>query len=145
MSEQYGREIDFTWLVFDKDDADENETKVKRFDEAYKMAKEEKLNIALSNEVFEVWLLLHFAIPGFELPIPRTLIYTMLENEIIKFEPGYIYKHGKKEIINFVQMYGNEELAITNAKILSKFHVDKLPIEKNPSTEVFMIVEELRS
>ena len=31
LTAESGREIDFTWVVFDKDDADENETKIKRF------------------------------------------------------------------------------------------------------------------
>ena len=54
LSAESGREIDFTWVVFDKDDADENQTKIKRFEDAFTLAKEANLNIALSNEVFEV-------------------------------------------------------------------------------------------
>lgn len=143
--EESRREIDFVWVVFDKDDADENDTKINRFEQAFQVGCKEKINIAMSNEVFELWLLLHFALPNFEKPIPRRLIYTMIENEIKTFEPDFIYNHGKKEIINLVQMYGNEGLAIANAKILREFHVDKSPIERNPSTDIFILVEELRS
>jgi hypothetical protein len=145
LSEKSSREIDFTWVVFDKDDADLNKSKLKRFEEALQIANLENIHIALSNEVFEVWLLLHFTIPSFDHPIPRNMIYSMLENEIKTFEPDFIYNHGKKEIINLVQMYGNEGLAIANAKILREFHVDKSPIERNPSTDIFILVEELRS
>ncbi|RKZ38328.1 MAG: hypothetical protein DRQ49_14605 [Gammaproteobacteria bacterium] len=33
------KEIDFVWAVFDKDDADENETKINKFNDAFKIAK----------------------------------------------------------------------------------------------------------
>lgn len=118
LMEESRREIDFTWVIFDKDDADENNTKISRFEQALQVAGKEKINIALSNEVFELWLLLHFKLPNFDKPIPRKMIYSMLENEIKTFEQDFIYKHGKKEIINLVQMYGNEDLAILNAKTL---------------------------
>jgi hypothetical protein len=35
------KEIDFVWAVFDKDDADENETKINRFNDAFKKAEQE--------------------------------------------------------------------------------------------------------
>lgn len=41
------------WVVFDKDDNQD-------FDEAISLAKREGLNVAWSNECFELWLLLHF-------------------------------------------------------------------------------------
>jgi len=145
LSAESGRDIDFTWVVFDKDDADENATKKKRFDEAYQMAEVEKLNVALSNEVFEVWLLLHFTMPEFDRPISRKDIYRMLENEITTFDSDYVYNHGKKEIIDLVRIFGNENLAISNAKKLREFHKDNSPILSNPSTDVFLLIEELRS
>jgi len=145
LSAESGREIDFTWVVFDKDDADENETKILRFDDAYKLAKEANLNIALSNEVFEVWLLLHFTMPEYNQPISRKDIYKMLESEIQKFDNSFIYSHGKREILDHVKNFGDEEVAINNAKILKDFHKDSLPIHSNPSTDVALLVEELRS
>lgn len=145
LSEESGREIDFTWVVFDKDDADENITKLQKFEEAFRIAKSEKLHIAFSNEVFEVWLLLHFSLPSFENPIPRATIYAMLENEGKIYVPDFVYNHGKKEIINLVRIFGNEDLAILNAKILREFHKDISPIMSNPSTDVYLLVQELRS
>lgn len=41
------------WVVFDKDDNND-------FDEAITLAKKEGLNVAWSNECFELWILLHF-------------------------------------------------------------------------------------
>ena len=145
LSAESGREIDFTWVVFDKDDANENETKILRFDDAYKLAKEANLNIALSNEVFEVWLLLHFTMPEYNQPISRKDIYKMLESEIQKFDNSFIYSHGKKNILDYIQRYGDENNAIDSAKILRDFHKDSLPIHSNPSTDVALLVEELRS
>jgi hypothetical protein len=55
--EESQREIDFAWVVFDKDDADENYAKINRFEQAFQVAGKEKINIAMSNEVFELWLL----------------------------------------------------------------------------------------
>ena len=53
------KEIDFVWAVFDKDDADQNATKIQRFEDAFSTAKTENIHLAYSNEVFELWLLLH--------------------------------------------------------------------------------------
>lgn len=41
------------WVVFDKDDNSD-------FDKAIKLAKENNIEVAWSNESFELWLLLHF-------------------------------------------------------------------------------------
>lgn len=145
LTAESGREIDFTWVVFDKDDADENETKIKRFDDAYRLANEANLNIALSNEVFEVWLLLHFTLPKHDTSIPRQNIYNLLQSEIQKFDKSFVYNHGKKEILNYVKSYGNEEFALNRAQILRDFHRDSLPINSNPSSDVAILVKELRS
>jgi len=145
LSEEAGREIDFTWVVFDKDDADLNVGKTKRFDDAFNIASMENLNIAFSNEVFEIWLVLHFTLPNYDKPIPRNLIYDILEKEIKTFDPNFVYHHGKKDVIDFVEMFGNEEIAIKNAKLLNEFHKANPPIKRNPSTNIYLLVEELRS
>ena len=49
LSDVSGKEIDFTWVVFDKDDADENNTKMDRFDQAFQIATKENLNIIAQN------------------------------------------------------------------------------------------------
>ncbi|HMZ32282.1 MAG TPA: RloB family protein, partial [Methanoregulaceae archaeon] len=53
------KEVDIVWVVFDKDSSDENETKIKRFEDAFTIAEKENFKVAYSNEVFELWLLLH--------------------------------------------------------------------------------------
>lgn len=145
LSDVSGKEIDFTWVVFDKDDADENITKMDRFDQAFQIATKENLNIAMSNKVFELWFLLHFILPDYESPIPRKKVYAMLEHEIRKLVPDFTYIHGKPDVVDYIDQYGNEKLAIYNAKELDQFHQGKKPIESNPSTQVYTLVENLRS
>jgi hypothetical protein len=143
--EESRREIDFTWVVFDKDDADDNFSKMDRFDQAFQIASNENLNIAMSNEVFELWFLLHFFLPDYESPIPRKDVYAMLEHEIRKLVPDFIYIHGKPDMVDYINQYGNEKLAIYYAKELDKFHQGNKPIMCNPSTQVYKLVEILRS
>ncbi|WP_345374278.1 RloB family protein [Algivirga pacifica] len=141
------REIDFVWVVFDKDDADINTSKRVRFEKALKIAKEEKMHIAYSNEVFELWLLLHFMDLPAEEPIPRKWIYGQLQEEVRKFGgrfARYNYVHGNVRILDMVDKLGIEEKAVDRAKQLLIYHKGKPVIEANPSTRVHVLVEELR-
>jgi hypothetical protein len=63
LSSEAEREVDTTWAVFDKDDADLVPAKRERFEEAFRIAGEQKINLAFSNEVFELWLLQKGNIP----------------------------------------------------------------------------------
>ncbi len=141
------KEIDFVWAVFDKDDADENKTKVENFEKAFEIAAKENISIAYSNEVFELWLLLHFKDIEAEKPIPRKQIYANLELSIKEFDQtyaGFIYEHGKKDIIDLVNRIGNEGLATVRAQVLLNSHKGISPIKANPSTRMHILVKELR-
>jgi len=59
LSKEIQKEIDYVWVVFDRDDAHLDKAKRTRFQDSLKMAKKSKFEIAYSNEVFELWLLLH--------------------------------------------------------------------------------------
>ena len=63
--------IDLTWAVFDKDDLDKTEGNRRNFIEAFELGKAENVNIAYSNECFELWLLLHLEDVNKENAIPR--------------------------------------------------------------------------
>ncbi len=148
LSDQAKKEIDFKWVVFDKDDFDRNPTTIQRFTDAYDVAEKNDIKIALSNEVFELWLLLHFQEITNISPIPRQNVYEMLE-DAIKQTPGnstFEYEHGNTEIIDKVIDHGNETLAIERAKVLDVHFVSNgiIPINANPSTKVFELVELLR-
>ncbi|MGB1205122.1 MAG: RloB family protein [Chitinophagales bacterium] len=142
------KEIDFVWAVFDKDDADKNNTKSAKFEAAFALAKQEHIHIAYSNEVFELWLLLHLRNIDMKEPIPRRQIYEMLAEKVRK--PGtkyenFIYEHGKSNIIAVIAAIGNEKKAIERAEKLLEYHENKPPLKTNPSTLVHILVKELRA
>lgn len=141
------KEVDFTWAVFDKDSADENKAKIKRFTDAFLLAERNAINTAFSNEVFELWLLLHLKSVSHKKPIPRADIYTDLENSIRKKEGDSTFKyiHGSCEILEKIKKLGNEQKAIERAMKLEEKFKDIEPIKANPSTKVHYLIKELRA
>ena len=146
--EESNKKIDEVWAVFDKDDADKTKGNKQRFIEAFEIANKEQINVAYSNEVFELWLLLHFSDVSSEMPIPRADIYTNLEKNIkrIPKHNSFAYKHGNKDIIDIVLISGNENQAIVRADRLNFEHKSKKnqPIDANPNTRVNVLVKKLR-
>lgn len=140
------KEIDFVWVIFDKDDANENQTKVKRFNTAFRLAEDQSIRVGYSNEVFELWLLLHLTNVEPDVPLPRQLVYEKLQEAInsIRGYEEFEYIHGKRNVIDVINNIGNEQKAIDRANALSEYHAVKVPIESNPSTQVHLLVQELR-
>lgn len=142
------KDVDEVWAVFDKDDAEKSAGNTLRFSEAFKLAQDEKIKVAYSNEVFELWILLHFANVSSENPIPRTEIYTRIET-VIKAIPAhnaFVYEHGNVEVVDVLVKSGNEQNAIECATKLFEEHKAKghQPIEANPSTTIHILVKRLR-
>lgn len=140
------REVDFTWVVFDKDDADLNEAHTARFEQAFILAEDESISVALSNECFELWLLLHFEDVAPGAPIPRQMLYDRIEKAAQQQE-GYSdfeYDHGKPAILAIVRQYGDELVAAARAEVLRAAVKDVLRITANPSTDVDLLVKLLR-
>lgn len=140
------REVDYVWVVFDKDDAHLSEARVARFNEAFNIAEREKIEIAYSNEVFELWLLLHLRDVVSAVPIPRRQIYDDLEAEI-KLHPNhtnFAYVHGDADVIAIIAEIGDENAAIERAKVLLQAYVQTSPIDANPSTRMHVLVDEIR-
>lgn len=137
--------VDQTWAVFDKDDLDKSEGNIERFNEAFKLGKQNDVQIAYSNECFELWLLLHFEDINKETAIPRTEIYNRLENAIKKHEPEFLYEHGNSNVVKLVSKYGNKEKALQRAEELFNYHKQEKhqAIESNPNTLVYNLVREL--
>ncbi len=149
LKQQNNKEIDFVWAVFDKDDADQNVTKIKNFEAAFTLAKQENIQIAYSNEVFELWLLLHLTNVCATKPIPRKEIYQMLQGAVQNsgdLYQNYLYNHqkDKAQILKIITQIGNEEQAIKKAEKLLLAQQNKNPIDANPSTKVHLLVVELR-
>ena len=139
------KEVDIVWAVFDKDDADLNQTRIDRFNEAFEIAEKNKIEIAFSNEVFELWLLLHLTDIDEKSAIPRKEIYEQLQ-EHIRLDEKYStfeYEHGNSNILSIIHEIGDQELAIQRAEILLEKQSAKKPIEANPSTRVHILVQNL--
>jgi hypothetical protein len=142
------KEVDKVWAVFDKDDADENKTKIENFNAAFEKADEENIEIAYSNEVFELWLLLHFVNVDKDKPLPRKTVYELLEKSIQKNKKykSFIYDHKKPnpQTIEIIFEIGNLSQAIKRAETLLENQKKKSPIEANPSTKIHLLVQELQ-
>jgi len=141
-----GKIVDEVWVIFDKDDADLNETTKKNFENAFELAIKLDHKIGYSNEVFELWLLLHLSAVSFKHPIPRATIYKEL-NKCVKKHNVYsefVYEHGNTNIIDIISKIGNEAKAIERAEALDVAFVGIEPIEANPSTKVYKLILKLR-
>lgn len=147
MYNHFLRTPDKIWVVFDVDDAASIPGKGKNFTEALELAANAGIEVAYSNEVFELWLLLHFRDVDESTAIPRQAIYDQFE-PVIRSYTGYedfTYEHGKTNIINVVAEIGNEQEAIKRAEHLEQAQKGKAPLEANPVTYVHKLVTEIRS
>ncbi len=143
------REVDQVWVVFDKDDADREPSKTKRFNEAIQVATDEEFKLAFSNEVFELWLLLHLTDVSETEALPRTEVYRQL-GEALRQQPGYEnFQYSHKEtptadVVAAIGQVGDEKQALIRAHALLVAHGSKPLLETNPSTRVGQLVEQLR-
>lgn len=143
-----GKEIDQTWAVFDKDDLDKTKGNRENFEKAFCEASASNIKIAYSNECFELWFLLHFEDVDATEPLPRKSIYKRLEDAIKrKVDPDFEYEHGDTSIVDIIWQNGDQKEAIIRAKGLNKHHSGHQtePIDANPNTLVYKLVEELES
>ncbi len=153
--ENYRKEVDEVWAVFDKDDHDKNATMKEHFSQAFENARNHNINVAYSNECFELWLLLHLTDVSADHPIPRHSneeqgikgLYELLEQEINKGrtpETKVLYKHGDTAFVDMILKMNNEDAAIKRAEELDKNQGNKDPIDANPNTKVYLLVSRLR-
>lgn len=147
--DQFDAYPDEMWVVFDVDDADKDAKKGARFEEALAKANLENLQVASSNEVFELWLLLHFIQIDPTVPIPRKTIYQTLENVIrlaLNSPAEYNYEHGNIDVVKKVIELGSELRADQNAIALEAYWKSsgKKFLFTNPRTHVFKLVKRLR-
>lgn len=124
------------WVVFDKDDNSD-------FDEAIKLAKENNIEVAWSNESFELWLLLHFQ--DLSVGIKRNQYLSNLNNH---FKNNNI-NNGiyNKNISNiFDVMIDKVDMAIMRSEKLRKYYErnsEYYASNMNPGTTVDILVKEL--
>jgi len=140
------REIDEIWVIFDKDDADFNQARIDRFNRAFATASENDFNVAWSNEVFELWFLLHFIDVNPATPLSRIIVYDKLKNSInnILGVEVIIDGHSNPQIIPYLTSHGSEIDAIKRADALLLHHIGTPPIAANPATKVHLLIQSLR-
>ncbi len=122
-------EYDQVWCVFDKDDWEDD-----KFNDLIEEAKNEGLDIAYSNQAFELWFLLHFHY--YDYPMHRS----QYEGELSKLL-GRRYKKNSPDM--YYRLYSKQKTAINNAEQLLELYVPRNPAKDNPSTTVHRLVKEL--
>lgn len=146
---------DEVWCVFDRDAKKENNNQ-QNFNQAIEFAHDNQINLAVSNDAFELWFLLHYEYYCSE--THRSNINKLLISRLGgKYKSKEdIYHH--LEDIYYNHLEDKQENAIKNATKLwlshceeNKYNSDDLSVyEKkiihniNPSTTVYQLIEKLR-
>ena len=119
------------WCVFDLDSFPKQ-----NFEKAIKLAKNENIRVAYSNEAFEIWYLLHF--DYHQSAMSRDQYKAKLTEKL-----GRKYEKSDPEI--YSDLLRLQEFAIANAQRLLKEHHSSVldSSDKNPSTTVHELVLEL--
>jgi RloB-like protein len=125
--------FDRVWCVFDRDPSKVNNT-APRFREALKIAAKENINVAYSNECFEIWYLLHFNY--YDTAIPRSDYKKKLTKSL-----GCDYEKNSDDM--YMKLEDKQNQAIKHAKILLASYDPHEPESDNPATTVHLLVEEL--
>ena len=101
------------------------------------------IDIAYTNEAFELWYLLHFEYRN--TAMSRTEYSSKLTEHISNAINNKTFKY-KKNINNiYTILLPNQAIAIKNAKKLLKSYINHNPEKDNPSTKVHVLVEELNN
>lgn len=136
---------DEVWCVFDRDLKSENNNQ-QNFNEAIKLPMESNINLAVSNDAFELWYLLHYEY--YQSQTHRSTLNEKLEDRL-----GKKYQKNSKTMYQILKDKQND--AIKNAKNLWLRHTqgrkNLTPQQAikahniNPSTTVYQLVEKLKS
>ena len=127
---------DECWAVFDKDDFK------KDFDNAINRAEANNIQVAYSNESFELWYLLHFSY--FSSAVKRDIYIKKLTEILKELTKDKKIKYDKASLQMYSLIKNKEKDAIKNARKLIELHKGKGAISKqDPSTSVYLLVESL--
>ena len=122
-------EYDQVWCVFDKDDFQDRD-----FNAAIALAGRNGVNIAYSNQSFELWYVLHFHY--MDNALPRVDYMKMLSKQLK-------HDYEKNSTAIYDELRSRQETAIKNAqRLLSQYH-PVAPSRDNPSTTVHKLVQQL--
>jgi hypothetical protein len=117
------------WCVFDRDSFP-----AQNFNNAITLARQNNINVAYSNEAFEIWYLLHFNFH--DSATSRAQYAAMLTDRL-----GFQYK--KNDPSMYDRILPLQNVAIRNAENLINSYVNHSPERDNPSTTVHILVKEL--
>ena len=134
-------DYDRVWAVFDKD-----EFPAKDFNEAISLGQKNGIEVAWSNEAFELWYLYHFqnVTTGVSRKDYETKISAAV-NASSKYRSREKYKYAKKNPDNFKIMttYGSMESALRYAETKRGEYTDSRYANHNPCTTVYRLVRQL--
>lgn len=122
-------EYDQTWCVFDRDSFPAD-----RFNRALELARQKGMQVAYSNEAFELWYLLHFAYH--DAATSRANYGDRLSRHL-----GSRYAKNRDDIFDLLE--ARQQGAVRNAERLLAQYVALDPEADNPSTTVHLLVTEL--
>lgn len=117
------------WCIFDKDDCPD-----KNFNKAIRLAKKYNIEVAYTNEAFELWYLLHF---DFHQSALSRKQYEKKLSEKLK------EKYRKNDTTIYSKVLRHQNVAIENAEKLLKTYSNRNPAKNNPSTTVHFLVKKL--
>jgi RloB-like protein len=126
------KKFDRVWCVFDRDPS--RDKTAQRFNNALQLAKKENIDVAYSNECFEIWYLLHFHF--YNTAIPRKDYGKMLTALL-----GVKYEKNSEDMYKLLE--DNQPRAIKHARKLLDSYDPHNPESDNPATTVHLLVEEL--
>jgi hypothetical protein len=130
-AEGEGTPFDQVWCIFDRDDIDEDD-----FNRARQEAEKRGLQVAYTNQAFELWYLLHFDYQN--TGIDRSTYKQRLTEKL-----GYTYRKNDRGM--YATLVSRQEQAIRFAeKLLAEYNPSD-PANDNPSTTVHLLVKQLNS
>ncbi len=124
-----GGDYDQVWCVFDRDSFPST-----NFNAAFVLANNNNIEIAYSNEAFEIWYLLHFNY--YDTGMSRKQYGAKLTECL-----GHKYEKNSTTI--YEEILEMQPQAIKNAEKLLATYNPENPERDNPSTTVHLLVEEL--
>lgn len=122
-------DYDQVWCVFVRDS-----WTIEDFNNAIKNADTQGFKVAYSNEAFELWYVLHFEF--LNTGIPRSDYLRKLTSLL-----GRTYQKNSETIYD--ELFEKQSIAIINAENLLKQYEPHIPARDNPSTTVYLLVQEL--
>lgn len=129
----YNSEVDETWVVFDRDIDIQKPNDKETFNQALALAERNNIDVAYSNDAFELWFLLHFQTVSGEMH--RDVVCDKLKGHLGSYE------HGDDIFDKLDALYPE---ALKRAQQMLRAAEGTNPVDANPSTTVHLLTEKLR-